>query len=92
MTKPLGTPQARKLIQAIRAGGSVVFSRLAREEMAKDKMDAIDVDNVLRGGAVDPGEYENGSWRYRVRTERIVVVIAFRSENELVIVTAWRIK
>lgn len=55
-------------------------------------MDAIDVDNVLRGGAVDPGEYENGSWRYRVRTERIVVVITFRSEIELVIVTAWRIK
>jgi hypothetical protein len=60
--------------------------------MAKDHLDAVDVDNVLRGGVVEPGEYENGSWRYRVRTDRITVVIAFRSGSELVVVTAWRIK
>jgi hypothetical protein len=60
--------------------------------MANDKLDALDVDNVLRGGVVQPGEYEGGTWRYRVSTDRIAVVIAFRAENELIIVTAWRIK
>ena len=52
----------------------------------------LDVANVLRGGVVDPGEYENGSWRYRVRTARIAVIVAFRSETELRVVTAWRFK
>jgi hypothetical protein len=28
----------------------------------------VDETNVLRGGVVDPAEFENGSWRYRVRT------------------------
>lgn len=92
MKEPLKSPNARKLIQEIRSRGSVVLSRHAREEMAKDQLDAVDVDNVLRGGVVEPGEYENGSWRYRVRTDRITVVIAFRSESELVVVTAWRNK
>jgi hypothetical protein len=50
----------------------------------------VDVVNVLRGGVVEPGEFERGSWRYRVHTVRIWVVIAFNSETELVIVTAWR--
>ncbi len=59
--------------------------------MAKDGLAEIDVVNVLRGGVVEPGEWENGSWRYRVRTSRIAVVAAFRSETMLVVVTAWRL-
>jgi hypothetical protein len=47
---------------------------------------------VLRAGVVDPAEFENGSWRYRVRTQMIVVVTAFRSETEIRVVTAWRMK
>ena len=46
--------------------------------------------NVLRGGVVEPGEFERGSLRYRVSTARLCVVVAFRSEEELVVVTAWR--
>lgn len=59
--------------------------------MARDRVCELDVTNVLRGGTVDPAEFEHGSWRYRVRTHRIAVVIAFRSEISLVVVTAWRI-
>lgn len=58
--------------------------------MSKDKLTMVDVTNVLRSGVIDPAEFENGSWRYRVRTGRIAVVIAFRSETELRVVTAWR--
>ncbi len=59
--------------------------------MAKDGLAEVDVVNVLRGGVVEPGEWENGSWRYRVWTSRIAVVLAFRSETMLVVVTAWRL-
>jgi hypothetical protein len=58
--------------------------------MRKDGLTELDVVNVLRGGVVEPGEWENGSWRYRVRTQKITVVVAFDSETELSIVTAWR--
>ena len=58
--------------------------------MTKDDLSIVDCVNVLRAGVVEPAEYENGSWRYRVRTQRIYVVVAFRSEKQLVIVTAWR--
>lgn len=45
------------------------------------------------GGVVEPAEFENGSWRYRVRTNRMMVVVAFDedSESELVVVTGWRL-
>jgi len=60
--------------------------------MDKDDFSLIDCINVLRGGRVEPGEFENGSWRHRILTQRIAVVIAISSDEELVIVTAWRIK
>ena len=54
-------------------------------------MTTPDCANVLRAGVVEEPEFERGSWRYRVRTQRMYVVVAFRSENELSIVTAWRV-
>jgi hypothetical protein len=76
--EPLSPHEARRLIRDILENGSVAL--------------AVDVTNVLRGGVVEPGELENGTWRYRVRTARIAVVTAFRSELELRVVTAWRFK
>ena len=47
--------------------------------------------NVLRGGHItEPAENEKGTWRYRVHTNTIWVVVAFRGETELVVVTVWR--
>ncbi len=65
---------------------------VAVSPMAKDDLSAVDVTNVLRGGVIDPAEFENGSWRYRSRTARIAVIVAFRSDTELRVVTAWRFK
>ncbi len=46
--------------------------------------------NVLRGGIVGAAEWEHGSWRYPVSTPRgYTVVVAFRGETLLVVVTAW---
>jgi hypothetical protein len=92
LDEPLSPPVARRLIREIIENGSVSFSKHAEEEMAKDNLTMVDVTNVLRGGVVDPGEFENGSWRYRVGTARIAVIVAFRSETERRVVTAWRFK
>jgi hypothetical protein len=90
LAEPLASPEARRLVREIINSGSIALSRHAEQEMAKDNLTMVDVTNVLRGGVVDPAELENGSWRYRVRTARIAVVVAFRSEAELRVVTAWR--
>lgn len=92
LEEPFSPAKARWLIREIIENGSLSFSRHAEEEMVKDELTMVDTTNVLRGGVVDPGEFENGSWRYRVRTARIAVIVAFRSEAELRVVTAWRFK
>lgn len=90
LREPLEPGAVKQLIRTIIELGTVSFSKHALEEMAKDDLTTVDCVNVLRGGVVEPGELERGSWRYRVSTGRICVVIAFRSEEELVVVTAWR--
>lgn len=83
---------ARRLIRHILEAGIVAWPEHALKEMAKDGLTTVDCTNVMRAGAVEAGEWERGSWRYRVRTNRICVVVAFRSPEELVVVTAWRIR
>lgn len=87
----LETGAAKRLIRRILESGTVAFSGHARDELRKDKLTTVDCVNVLRGGTVSPGEWERGSWRYRVKTNRICVVVVIRSETRLVVVTAWRI-
>jgi hypothetical protein len=85
--EPFAPPGAKKRIRAILDEGNVSLSNHAEEELTKDGMTMVDVTNVLRGGVVEPAELERGSFRYRVRTNRMVVVVAFRSETELRVVT-----
>jgi hypothetical protein len=92
MDEPLKPPSAKKLIQEILKTSDIGMSSHALEEMENDKLIVGDIINVLRGGVVEPGELAKGSWRYRVRTNKIVVVVCFRSETELRVVTCWRIK
>jgi Domain of unknown function (DUF4258) len=90
LKEPLDPTRARILIRRILKGGHVRFSSHAEDEMRKDDMTTVDVENVLRGGVVEPAEFERGAWRYRVRTSRMYVVVAFRSAQALTVVTAWR--
>ena len=92
MDEPLAPEAARRQIRAILQKGRFTYSRHAKEEMLADDLTTVDCENVFRGGVVSPAELESGSWRYRVSTNRIVVVIAFRSERELVVVTSWRVR
>jgi len=96
VTAPLPQNQARKLVASILAAGTVTLSKHAIGEMANDQLGRIaqtDVNNVLRLGRItEPCELEKGTWRYRVHTNRFCVVVAFRSGDELVVVSTWRKK
>jgi hypothetical protein len=70
----------------------VRFSKHSLNEMSKDGLTTPDVVSILRSGIVDAPELERGTWRYRVRTREAYVVVAFRSELSLVVVTAWRLE
>jgi hypothetical protein len=91
MDEPLAPDAAKQLIREILRAGRFIYSKHAKEELLVDRLTTVDCENVLRGGVVRPGEFEHGSWRYRVETSQITVVVVFRSEHELVVVTAWRI-
>ena len=90
-TDRLSPGVAQKLIRKILKEGQVSWSMHAKEELANDSLTMVDCANVLRAGVVDEPEWENGSWRYRVWTQKITVVVAFRSDTELRIVTVWRV-
>lgn len=81
---------AKTLIRSILQDGVVSFSPHAEKALKDDDMTTVDAVNVLRGGVVRTPDFEKNTWRYRVQTGRMTVVVAFRSETELVVVTAWR--
>lgn len=93
MWRRIGCPPgvAHKLIRKILKEGQVSWSMHAKEELAKDHLTIPDCTSVLRAGVVEEPEWKDGSWRYRVWTQKITVVVAFRSGTELTIVTAWRV-
>jgi hypothetical protein len=86
------TAVARKLLREILASGTLTYSGHAKEEMAADGLTTQDVVNVLRAGAVEPSEFERGSWRHRVKTNTMCAVVVLVSEREAVVVTAWRMR
>lgn len=86
--------QVRKLIARLIADGAIVhFSGHSLEEMSKDGLCQGDVRNIL--GSTDArinsdGELEKGSYRYRLETNFIMVVVAFnRVGTQIVVVTVW---
>jgi len=90
--EPLRAAVARELIRRITVDGIVVPTNHFSKEARKDNLTLVDAINVLTAGLVEEPESENGAWRYRVRTQRITVIVEFGSETELVLVTTWRNK
>ena len=81
LEEPLKPSEAKALIREILRTGEVTYSRPhSLERLQKWRLTTLDCVNVLRGGVVAEGEYENGSWRYRVYTPRICVVVRFESD------------
>jgi hypothetical protein len=95
VNEPLSPDAATALIRKILKEGSVEWltARHALDELAKDGLTVVDATNVLRAGYVSQAaDLIKDTWRYRCETSRMVVVVAFRSETELAVVTAWRKK
>lgn len=82
---PLKATAARTLIRRLLEEGRFVppgMGSHARKEMVKDGLTDVDAVNVLRGGVVREAELENGSWRHRIETPRMVFVVTFDPEPE----------
>jgi hypothetical protein len=93
VTEPLSQGAATALIKAILQNGEVARTQHAIDELAKDGMTMVDCANVMRAGRVNaPAELHRHEWRYKIETARMAVIVAFRSQEELVVITAWRIK
>lgn len=93
VTRRLAQNAARKLLSEILSSptGRIGFSSHARDEMRDDDLTEVDVVNVLRGGRIlEPAEQVGGTWRYRVHTDLICVVVAFRSTSAATVVTTFR--
>lgn len=94
-SKRLDKTQARKLVTEIvnKHPTNIRFTRHALEELRNDNLIISDVLNVIKSSdakVIDEPEFINGSYRYRLATNRIGVVIAFDSPISCVVVTAWR--
>lgn len=90
LIEPLSEARLREFCRLALGDGELRFTRHARERMQERDLDETDIANVLRGGALGNVDLEGGSWRYELRTPRISVVVAIRSESVLVVITAWR--
>lgn len=94
-TVKLNRTQARKTVTGIlkQHPENIKFTAHAEEEMVKDGLTTVDAWNVLNSGAariVDEGELVNGTYRYRLETGYITVVVAFQHDGKgLVVVTVW---
>jgi len=92
LIEPAKPDDAKQLIRRILSTGRFTYSGHAKKEMLSDDLTTVDCENILRGGVVRAPDFEKGTWRYRVGTNRMAVAITFRSSKELVVVTAWRVK
>jgi hypothetical protein len=88
--EPYKSAEAKTLIRSILVTGNVVLLAHARKEAAKDGIVMGTILNTLRSGIVEPAEWENGAWRYRVRAAQIYVVIQFDGETILIVITTWK--
>ncbi len=102
-TKPCSSPDLKvrgpteasgeeKLARKILADGQMAGTDHATKELANDTMTAVDGEDVIRGGQCESFDFISGTWRYRFMTAKMAVVVAFRSETEMALVTAWRKK
>ena len=92
MKEPLSSDDARRVFREILESGEVAFTDHAYDEMGADGLSEQDCKNVIRAGWVEKTDFIKGSWRYQMNTRRMAVVCRMRSEDSLVVVTAWRFK
>ena len=92
MDELLTSAQVKAILLTAISTGTLSFSKHALVEMAADGLTEIDVVNACRGAIVQPGEFVNTSYRYRVETFRMAAVVAIRAIDHAVVVTPWKRK
>src|SRR4051812_5382681 len=71
-THRLNRNEARKRIAESLHHGSVTYSTHCVVELKQDGLTIVDAVNVLRSGRImEEPEFTNGSFRYRVHTQRL---------------------
>lgn len=91
MGEPIKPKEAKERIMKTLTEGRVVYSRPhGIQRLNERKLSMVDCVNVLRGGIVNEAHREGSSWRYKVSTQNIEVIIKFLPYNRLMIITAWR--
>ena len=87
--EPFNQRRAMGIVRKIYAQGLVLYDPHLLERMKERNILEKDVTNVLtRGWIYEAAEYENGSYRYRVETNRYWVRIAFDPPATMVVITA----
>jgi hypothetical protein len=86
--------QARKyLSECASKYTKIIFSKHAIAELENDNLILADALNVLKSPDArifTEGEFERGSYRYRVETSFLMVVISFNETGDtIIVVTAW---
>jgi len=92
-TRRLSREDALALVQSILQDGMLAHSESLKGELASNRMTMLDVNNVLRLGTVrEEGTFHalSGTYRYKVETDRMCVVVVFGDENEMQVITGWR--
>jgi len=89
----MGNNRVRKVLTEILKSrpNNIVITSHCKKELKNDDLIVNDLINVLHKGMIyqDP-EFEHGSWRYRVETNKITVIITFEKPQKIICVTTWR--
>jgi hypothetical protein len=90
----LNRNEARKLISRLMIEGKVRFLNHAFDRMKERNVSIQDAINVLESPdskILQEGEFERGSWRYRLCTNRLVLAVGFTSDgSEIIVLTVMR--
>ena len=91
--EPFQAHEAKRRIRQILHEGFVDWELPHfRDELRKDRLDMVDAVNCLRAGIVEEAEMDSGEWRYRIRTQKICLLVQFEAEDELLVITIWRLR
>lgn len=86
----------KKIRELLKSHCDVLFTGHAIQELKNDGLDRTDALNVLHTESAritDEPELINDSWRYRIGTNAIIVVVAFMINSKgLIVITVFKIK
>lgn len=87
LNEPLKADDAKKEILRRLKNGTLYTSPHFRRSAAAEGLLPLAAVEFLFAGFVEMVEFEGGNWCYRVRNGHVIVVVAFRGENQLDLVT-----